>query len=163
MDSYSNQHATYSTEEIIPESSEETAYASFSEFFKEKVLCFSEKEGRTVKTREIACILGIGYEQFRKYITANKRKTTKRDCIIAICAVIGCDATGTNEALRLYGFPELDQYQRRDEIIWDNPAVSLVHEFRKKPLVIINLGLTPLDDRADIRIYDQIGKVFSAL
>ena len=44
-----------------------------------------------------------------------------------------------------------------------NPAVSLVHEFRKKPLAIINLGLTPLDDRADIRIYDQIGKVFSAL
>ena len=44
-----------------------------------------------------------------------------------------------------------------------NPAVSLVHECRDKPLVIINLGLTPLDDRADIRIYDQIGKVFSAL
>jgi NAD-dependent deacetylase len=44
-----------------------------------------------------------------------------------------------------------------------NPAVSLVHECREKPLVIINLGLTPLDDRADIRIYDQIGKVFSAL
>ncbi len=44
-----------------------------------------------------------------------------------------------------------------------NPAVSLVHEFRKKPLAIINLGLTPLDDRADIRIYDQIGKIFSAL
>ena len=44
-----------------------------------------------------------------------------------------------------------------------NPAVSLVHEFQKKPLAIINLGLTPLDDRADIRIYDQIGKVFSAL
>ena len=44
-----------------------------------------------------------------------------------------------------------------------NPAVSLVHECRDKPLVIINLGLTPLDDRADIRIYDKIGKVFSAL
>lgn len=44
-----------------------------------------------------------------------------------------------------------------------NPAVSLVHECREKPLVIINLGLTPLDDRADIRIYDKIGKVFSAL
>ena len=44
-----------------------------------------------------------------------------------------------------------------------NPAVSLVHECREKPLVIINLGLTPLDERADIRIYDKIGKVFSAL
>ena len=44
-----------------------------------------------------------------------------------------------------------------------NPAVSLVHEFKGKPLVIINLGTTPLDDRADIRIYDQIGSVFAAL
>ena len=44
-----------------------------------------------------------------------------------------------------------------------NPAVSLVHECKDKPLVIINLGLTPLDDRATIRIYDKIGKVFSAL
>lgn len=44
-----------------------------------------------------------------------------------------------------------------------NPAVSLVHEFEKKPLVIINLGLTQLDDHADIRIYEKIGKVFSAL
>jgi NAD-dependent deacetylase len=44
-----------------------------------------------------------------------------------------------------------------------NPAVSLVHECKDKPLVIINLGLTPLDGRANIRIYDKIGKVFSAL
>ena len=44
-----------------------------------------------------------------------------------------------------------------------DPAASLVHEFRKKPLVIINLGLTQLDNRADIRIYEKIGKVFTAL
>ena len=44
-----------------------------------------------------------------------------------------------------------------------NPAVSLVHEFRGKPLAIINLGLTPLDDRADLVIHDRIGKVLSAL
>ena len=44
-----------------------------------------------------------------------------------------------------------------------SPAVSLVHEFKGKPLVIINLGTTPLDDRADIRIYDRIGNVFAAL
>ena len=44
-----------------------------------------------------------------------------------------------------------------------NPAVSLVHECKDKPLVIINLGLTPLDGRANIRIYDKIGKLFSAL
>ncbi|MBR3420011.1 MAG: NAD-dependent protein deacylase [Oscillospiraceae bacterium] len=44
-----------------------------------------------------------------------------------------------------------------------NPAVSLVHECKEKPLVIINLGLTPLDNRANIRIYDKIGTVFSEL
>ena len=44
-----------------------------------------------------------------------------------------------------------------------NPAVSLVHEFKGKPLVIINLGLTPLDDHADLVIHDKIGTVFSAL
>ena len=44
-----------------------------------------------------------------------------------------------------------------------NPAVSLVHEFRNKPFVLINIGLTPMDDRADIRIYDKIGQVFSEL
>ena len=44
-----------------------------------------------------------------------------------------------------------------------NPAVSLVHEFKNKPLVIINLGLTPMDERADLRIYDKIGQVFSAI
>ena len=44
-----------------------------------------------------------------------------------------------------------------------NPAVSLVFEFKKKPLVIINLGLTPLDDHADLVIHEKIGTVLSAL
>ncbi|WP_295152787.1 NAD-dependent protein deacylase [uncultured Ruminococcus sp.] len=44
-----------------------------------------------------------------------------------------------------------------------SPAVSLVHEFKNKPFVLINKGLTPMDERADIRIYDKIGEVFSAL
>jgi NAD-dependent deacetylase len=43
------------------------------------------------------------------------------------------------------------------------PADTLVHEFKTHPLVIINLGITPLDDRADIVIHEPIGKVFSAL
>lgn len=122
MNSYSNQAATYSKEEIIPEAFEGKAYRSFSELYKNMVFHLSKKEGRTIKTREIAGILGIDYEQFRKFINANERKTKKRDCIIALCAVIGCDATETNEALRLYGFSELDQYHRRDEIIWDQLA-----------------------------------------
>ncbi|MBR3420013.1 MAG: hypothetical protein IKG82_15105 [Oscillospiraceae bacterium] len=116
MDSYHNEGATYSNEEIIPE---EKAYASFSELYKDKIINLSENGGRTIKTREIAQKLSFDYEQLRKYINARDRKTNKRDCIIAICALIGCDAEETNEGLRLYGFPELDQYHRRDEIIWD--------------------------------------------
>ena len=115
MNNYSNQGATYSTEE----STEENVYASFSELYKNKISKLRENEGITIKTRELADIIGIGYGLFRKYIVAHDKKTKKRDCIIAICGLIGCDADDTNEALRLYGFPELDQYNRRDEIIWD--------------------------------------------
>ncbi|SFC11949.1 hypothetical protein [Ruminococcus albus] len=124
MNSYNNPGATYSKEEIIPESSEVKDYSSFSELYKDKVSQLSKKEGRTIKTKEVASILGIDYEQLRKYINAHERKTKKRDCIIALCALTGCDATETNEALRLYGFSELDQYHRRDEIIWDKLAES---------------------------------------
>ena len=122
MNNYCNQGATYSKEEIIPEAFEETNYASFSEFYRDKISQISKKEGRTIKTRELALVVNIDYEQFRKFIVGHDKKTKKRDFIIAICAIIGCDATETNEALRLYGFPELDQYNRRDEIIWDQLA-----------------------------------------
>ena len=44
-----------------------------------------------------------------------------------------------------------------------NPAVSLVHEFRGRTFALINLGLTPLDGKADIVIHDRIGTVFSQL
>ena len=45
-----------------------------------------------------------------------------------------------------------------------NPAYSLVFEYdKKKPLVIINLSLTDLDQKADIVIHEKIGKVFAAL
>ena len=44
-----------------------------------------------------------------------------------------------------------------------NPAVGLAHEFREGKLVLINLGLTPFDDRADIVIHDKIGTVMSQL
>lgn len=95
----------------------ETA-GSFSVFFKEKRKALCQRTKSKISTEEIGLMLDIDYESFRKIINKQKQ-TKKRDCIVAICAVLGCDATATNEALRLYGFPELDEYHRRDEIIWD--------------------------------------------
>lgn len=45
------------------------------------------------------------------------------------------------------------------------PAKSLILEYdiKKKPLIIINLSLTELDDYAEIVIHEKIGKVLSAV
>ena len=119
--SNSNQGATINKEEIIPEE-------SFSEWFKSKQQKLTNKDGRIISTEEIGLMIGLKYSTFRKFIY-RQRTTKKRDFIIAVCAVIGCDATETNKALKLYGFPELDEYYRRDEIIWDllvaNPGVPV--------------------------------------
>lgn len=109
--SNSNQGATINKEEIIPEE-------SFSEWFKSKQQKLTNKDGRIISTEEIGLMIGLKYSTFRKFIY-RQRTTKKRDFIIAVCAVMGCDATETNKALKLYGFPELDEYYRRDEIIWD--------------------------------------------
>ena len=121
--SYSSKNgATFSQEEIYPETTSrgEKPFSSFAELFRAKQKALGEAEGRKISKEEIGLRLGFDYETFRKIVNKHKEKQTKkRDCVIAICAVIGCDASETNEALRLYGFPELDQYHLRDEIIWD--------------------------------------------
>ena len=43
------------------------------------------------------------------------------------------------------------------------PAAGLVHDFRGRHLVLINLDATPMDSRADLVIHDSVGRVFSAL
>ncbi len=123
VNSYSSKNgATFSQEDIYPEttSGDEKPFSSFAELFREKQKVLGEAYGRKITKEEIGLMLGFDYESFRKIVNKHKEKQTKkRDCIIAICAVLGCDASETNEALRLYGFPELDQYHLRDEIIWD--------------------------------------------
>ena len=159
MDSYSNQGATYNKEENIPQDDEEKVHASFSDFFRDIVLRLSENEDRMITTREIAYMVGIDYQQFRKFVSdqsnAKKpRKTKKRDCIIAICAVTGCDATETNEALKLYGFPELDQYHRRDEIIWDQLIRHL-----KRPVSVAEINRALAAERyLPLDVHDYRGK-----
>ena len=126
VNSYSSKNgATFSQEDIYPEtiSCDEKPFSSFAELFRDKQKALGEAKGRKISTAEIGLLLGFDYETFRKIVNKHKEKQTKkRDCIIAICAVLGCDASETNDALRLYGFPELDQYHLRDEIIWDKLA-----------------------------------------
>lgn len=122
MNYYTSNHgATMNSESYYPVNSgkplNETA-GLFSAFFKEKRKELCEKMSRKISTKEIGLMLDIDYESFRKIINKQKQ-TKKRDCIIAICTVLGCDGTAANEALSLYGFPELDEYHRRDEIIWN--------------------------------------------
>ena len=54
---------------------------------------------------------------FRKYINKNKL-VKKRDCIIAICALLRLDTNDTNEGLYYYNMPELNgNYSFRDYVI----------------------------------------------
>ena len=89
---------------------ESTQYDRFSDFIKDMrkgVVSQFGKQGIT--TRELAELVGIDYEQFRKIVNMNK-PTKKRDCIIAICAVLRLDLDETNEALVLYNhMPTLDE------------------------------------------------------
>ncbi|MBQ3601110.1 MAG: hypothetical protein II992_07935 [Lachnospiraceae bacterium] len=65
----------------------------------------------------IAKNLGITKEMLQKRI--NKQKpTNKRDFVIALCAVLGCDSDETNTAMRLYNYmPAFDVDNARDDCI----------------------------------------------
>lgn len=99
-------------------SSQGISYESFSDFFSEKLRELNERSTRKITKREIGVKLDIDAEIFRKYV--NKQKiTSKRDCIIAICAALELDTTDTNMALHLYGMEELNEENRRDEILME--------------------------------------------
>lgn len=104
----------------------------FAKFIKSKrkyVKSDSGKDG--IKTRELAQKLNIGYDQFRQIIN-RRRRTKKRDCIIAICAVLMLDADETNEALKLYDhMPRLDTENERDDLL-----IEILEEQLGNPLSI---------------------------
>ena len=55
---------------------------------------------------------------FRHYV--NKSKVLKkRDCIIAICAMLQADTSDTNDGLYYYDMEELNDYDPRDEMLMD--------------------------------------------
>ena len=97
---------------------EQTKQEKFADYIKEKrkeIISPSGKKG--LKTRELAESLDINYEQFRKILNMNK-PTKKRDCIIAICAMLRLDIDDTNKALKLYQYmPILNEKNPRDELL----------------------------------------------
>lgn len=101
-------------EEYSPIPQTKDAFARFVRK-KRKMLC--TEEGESVSTRMIADSLGIEYEQFRKIV--NKQKPTKkRDCIIAICALLYATSKETNIALACYNdLPRLDDKYKNDAVI----------------------------------------------
>ena len=112
-----NSASTYK-EEFYPQGTDDETYDTFAGFFRGKLKRLSGIEGRKITTKQFAEMFGSNYESFRKAV--NKRQPTKqRDYIIAICVLLRVDADSTNIALRLYGMPELNDYFKRDEILWD--------------------------------------------
>ena len=92
----------------------EVTKQSFSLFFDRMLKALNERTGQKKSKKDIANMLGIDYELFRHYI--NKSKVLKkRDCVIAICAMLQADTTDTNEGLYYYDMEELDDYNKRDE------------------------------------------------
>ena len=86
---------------------------SFSEFFRFHLKKQSAAGGQRLTTRSVAETLGISYERFRKIVNL-ELPTRKRDCIIAVCAVLHADSTDTSYALHCCGMSALDESDPRD-------------------------------------------------
>ncbi len=113
-------------------STNKNKHESFSKFIKDRRKDVESKSGKIgITTRELAEKIGIDYEQFRKIL--NKQKMTKkRDCIIAICAMLELDSFKTNDALILYNhFPCLDTLNERDDLL-----ITILEEQLSKPQTI---------------------------
>ncbi|MEE5994127.1 MAG: helix-turn-helix transcriptional regulator [Oscillospiraceae bacterium] len=80
----------FSDEPVMPDE-------SFSDFFDRMLKQLNERTGQSLSKKDIADKLKITPEMFRKYINGQKT-IKKRDCIIAICAMLQADTTDTNDA-----------------------------------------------------------------
>lgn len=109
---------------------------SFSLFFDRMLKKVKERTGQAISKKDIADMLDIDYELFRHYV--NKSKVLKkRDCIIAICAMLQADTSDTNDGLYYYDMEELNDYYPRDEMLMDildeqNQYFLTIDEINKK-------------------------------
>jgi len=90
---------------------------SLSCFFSLKLKELSKRLDKKITKKDIADMVGISHELFRKMINREKA-TKKRDCIIAVCAALRLDTFDTDLALKHNDWMEpLDDYNVRDELI----------------------------------------------
>ena len=135
---------------------------SFAVFFRRALRELCASEGRKITTKDVADAVGISYELFRKIVNRQK-PTKKRDCIIAICAVLRVSVNAANKGLSLYGGMQLlDEYAPRDDVLWGILAEqactpktiaeinSVLTEQRFPPLDIITHKKTNLQQRSEI-------------
>ena len=112
INNHENDDMLYSYEDVLV-----PVPKSFSWFVKVKRERLTTEEGDPVSTRMLADSLGLDYEMFRKIVNMQK-PTKKRDCIIAICALLYATPEETNAALECYnGMPKLNKNYTDDEII----------------------------------------------
>ena len=91
---------------------------AFSRFVREGRRAIVENHCGGMSTRELAEKVGIGYEQFRKMVNGQK-PITKRDFVIAVCAMLRLDADEANEALDMQDMLPLGKDRARDAEIMD--------------------------------------------
>lgn len=119
-------------------SSEPKAKDAFSQFVTERLEIIKETAHVTITKRMLADNMGIDNEMFRKIV--NKEKPTKkRDCIIAICAMLFANSAETDDALERYNMTKLDsEYQRDDAFIdiLENNSVEISSGILITPKII---------------------------
>lgn len=96
----------------------EKTKGAFSCYFARMLKKRNEATGQAVTKKDIANMLGITPEMFRKYVNLEKL-IKKRDCIIAICAMLQADTCDTNEALYYFDMNELEEYDKRDYVLME--------------------------------------------
>ena len=90
----------------------------FTEFMDEMVNKYK------IKRIDISRITGISQDYLYKILSGTKH-TAQRDYIIAICCVIGMNATETQHALVTNGMPLLNSDDQRDKLIYESLNQSL--------------------------------------
>ena len=104
-----------SERDLLETSSEQKSFSEFYRFHRKQV---KDASGKVLTTKNVALQLGISPEMLKKIVNKNK-PTKKRDCIIAICAVLRLDAEETTDALHRYcGFPGLDTDDPREDLLF---------------------------------------------
>ncbi len=122
----------------------------FSKFIRDKLKEYNEDYNKEIKIKDLATIVGFDSPDVFKQTLNKRKKTNKRDCIIAICISLQLLEKDINYALYLYDMPILNKEDPRDKVIIqyikesvgkDAPELSI----RRLNLYLIDKGKRELD------------------